>query len=112
MATKDEPPSAAEFASWLRPGEARDMLPAEWDASRKERIILRRLAEGDIVACAARALFATGDSPGQRREMALIGAHLWSHPWRVSHRDLWTAGEVYFDDEPPPQAVFVFSNSG
>ncbi len=98
--------SEAEIASWLRPNEALELLPPDWDLTRKRRLILRRLASGDIKAYAAKAEF--WDRGGRKRQrLVAIAQHLWSPPWQVYDHDFWAAGDVSFDDDKPPQLFYV-----
>lgn len=98
--------SEAKIASWLRPSEALELLPADWDMSRKRRTILRRLADGDIKAFALKAKY--WDQRGSRpARLVSIGQHLWSPPWQLYDRDFWVVGDVAFDNEKPPQAFYV-----
>lgn len=95
------------LAGWLRPSEALTKLPSNWGEDAKRRAILNRLSSGHIV-CGAKSVSVKSSTRGvvQSDTHRKVDASLWAN-WNCNDRDLWTIGDLHFDNEPPPQLVYV-----
>lgn len=101
--------SEDELETWLRPNEALSRLPEGWDDRTKRRAILGRISIGHI-HCGAKTCVVQSSrrSNIDRRATCRVGDHLWLDPWSCHAEDLWTIGDLRFDNSPPLELVYLF----